>query len=813
MDKITYITTIAAISKLPEGINFPLGKIVVGSTTLEQIVKKERLEKNMKYYELSLNDDEKAYVLIFKFFGAYIDSKLEQLGRLYGFPRGFPILYIPSTEYFHVFGFYPKFANDDRQQRVENSVFANGSYLSGSIKISGFLGGILPFIHGGQTYALFASKNSIEQGDIGTSGKSYVRGVMNISNEYISEEALRNLAETRAHLYGEFVADFDIAHGQPLPFDEQHPNGKNSMVCTMIAFGQTSNPQTNSPTDRFIRYMTGDEINDFCRRFNIPRVGQFNISGKENISSFMTELESVRDTMTYSKLVHIFSNHGVTVVDIRLTHDMIYATDIIEGLVLNIDGTIIKYKFPGYTMRTMFVRSAIQKGLVGEAITENAQQFVSRWVITPAQRSIYLQKCIAAMNLINSNSLTNQSEFATETAIHIMACEAVDKMTFEQVDNSVETTSSSGSVNIILVNGIIGSGKTTLMNKLAEIIPNSKAIDGDSLFPEINSAKSSSLTMTLGQERNYYTRSLILGAIMSNKIPIISTGGGVFCENDGSCMIIRMINEAFGLDVNLIQIVVDQSFEQIVEVVEKTFPFYTSENATTSVSKVITERVQDGRWTLPKGVTLQKFVSDISTRSAANQRFAEGIARSATHTFGIHAITSESRQQFIDSTPDFNIVTSALVEQTVPKSIKLTQLRFLTECDFGSGAHVGHITIAYNRNGMTYTLQDLAAINFKLPFQEKFPALKITVPASNPKKNIVFASPAIPSVHSDGSDHMTINSGIHEASRVKNVSLAVYQKESTITLDADTKNSATYDLTRRVVENCTMTNYGVFGIV
>jgi len=61
--------------------------------------------------------------------GAYIimvkgqnDGLLIKLGKGYGFPRGFPIFWVPNviTRYF---GFLPKFSNDDRQYLGKSLIF------------------------------------------------------------------------------------------------------------------------------------------------------------------------------------------------------------------------------------------------------------------------------------------------------------------------------------------------------------------------------------------------------------------------------------------------------------------------------------------------------------------------------------------------------------------------------------------------------------------------------------------------------------------------------------------------------------------
>ena len=841
MSSITYISSekISVLDKLQEQVRFPLERVIVGETNLQQIIKKEKLERNMSYHEITLDDGQLAYLLLFKFHGPAIDRTLEKLARLYEFPRGFPILYIPSTDYLHVFGFYPKFANDYRQQKVDESVFANGSYLSGSIKISGYLGGVLPFIHNGRTYVLFASKNSILQ-NVDSRGQSFVSGVIDITTRFISEEAIMELAKTGAHLYGEFVANFDIVHGQTLPFNSENPNGISSMVCTMIGYGQIRTPsgiRDNTPVDKIIRYMTGSELNKFCVRFNIPRIGQFSISGREKIIAFMNDLESNRDMMTYSMLVEIFAKNGVDLFNVCLTHDKIYATDVIEGLVLNIDGNIIKYKFPGYTMRTMFCRSAIEHKSDSQQILESAKRFVNSWVISLKSR--YIQKCVAVMNLINSGTLLNKGQFAEGTADHIMACELIDQMTFSDDVKIASMDNFSGIVNIVIINGIIGSGKSTVAKKVSSMIHNAMEIDGDSLFPQLNHKQSTALTMSLGQERNHYTRWQIINAILNGKIPVISTGGGVLCDNDGNCLIPLMIRNAFNVDVNMIQIVVDQTFDKIEPIVDTSFEFYASDQSRISVKNVIFDRIACGQWKIPKGGNQEKFVNDIASRSSVNQRFAEGIAEVASHKFGFPGITKKSRDQFMTSnlTEFDQQLSGILVRQSIPTSVLLTQVRLLISGlhageetrmsglpageftrmsgDFGTATHVGHITATYHNRSASYTLEHLSEIESRLSLTDPIYATKITIltPTKNSKKNLVFLAPVVGKVHEDQSDHVTINSGVHSPDKMKEVSQSVRADLKDIILDPSNSSCTKYDLTKKIVEVGTIVNHGVFGIV
>ena len=812
--------SIKSIGTLPLGIIFPLNAVKVGNTTLADIIQKEKLHKNVSYYKIDLDGPGTvAYLMMFKFHGFANDRKLEFMGKRYGFPRGFPIVYIPSTGYVHSFGFYPKFENDSRQEKVNKSVFADAKHISGSIKISGFLGQINPFIHNDTVYVFFTSKNSANY-DTDEKTKPFVQGVHDIARQYISDSALIALAEMGAHVCGEFMANFDITHGQSLMCTAEQPNGMNSMVCTMIGFGFTTmSKYARTPTDKLIDYMNGVEINQICSQYNIPRVGQFTLIGTENIIPFMEKLEEYRDQMTYSLLCQIFAEFNVNVFNSCLTHDQIYNSDIIEGLVLNIDGKIVKYKFPGYTRRTMQCRTAIEKNIVDADLHKQIRNFVDIWVIHDQNKQEYIEKCMATMIMARDINISTHPLFllfSPNTSIHIIASEIIDAMSREDVSALASETginqifqapNMTHAVNVIIINGAIGNGKSTIMKKLAECVPGSEMIDGDSLVPAIGEKQSMTLTLTCGQERNVYTQWLLLRSLLNGKIPIISTGGGVFCDK-GACIIRSLVKNAFNLNVNMIQIVVGGT-TQCAKMTEPDFEFYESDETIASVRDVVNRRLQTDHWTLPKGTNKGAFIEKIQQISIGNKQFAECIFDSAVCCWKFPQITPDTRDIFLslDLSEFMKEFSQNIVAQTVPSTINLSQIRILTLVESSNGNNMGHITVAYNQKPNSYTLPDLIQIENKMPLYRKVVGSKITINSSN-KKNLLIAVPETHLIHSDGSDHVTINSGVHKPSHMKTVAFMIRSNKNTVTLDTNT-----YNLQTKIMTPCTLTNCGIFGIV
>lgn len=93
------------------------------------------------------------------------DKKLVSLGRQKcAFPRGFPILFKldenGEINFIKLFGFYPKFDNDDRNDEINFNKLPKLDKIEFFYKFSGFLGQVITFEHNNELYWAACSKNS-----------------------------------------------------------------------------------------------------------------------------------------------------------------------------------------------------------------------------------------------------------------------------------------------------------------------------------------------------------------------------------------------------------------------------------------------------------------------------------------------------------------------------------------------------------------------------------------------------------------------------------------------------------------------------
>ena len=88
------------------------------------------------------------------FIVGFRDAVLEKLADKYHFPRGFPIIWIPQ-EMLHLYGFYPKFKNDE----INNHNYNEVDKIVFNHKYSGFLGQFISFKINENYYYTTCSKN------------------------------------------------------------------------------------------------------------------------------------------------------------------------------------------------------------------------------------------------------------------------------------------------------------------------------------------------------------------------------------------------------------------------------------------------------------------------------------------------------------------------------------------------------------------------------------------------------------------------------------------------------------------------------
>jgi shikimate kinase len=580
---------------------------------------------NVKYFRSS---DLDGVILII--ISGNSDKLLNRLASECQFPRGFPIIYIPNKS-IHMYGFYPKFENDDRQDVIENSdEFKDIAYLTFNYKYSGFLGQLIPFKYNDTYYYTTCAKNS--------TGNKFSKEIHRIIKDKCTQEVIEDLVEKNLHICGETMSKYDQVHGSKVLQD--------SFIVTMIAVGHCVNfsyvtkdtnvdqdASANAEEDGFFSFGLDNEVlssdEDVSSELEVVSIyGHTYSESEKSLIKFLNGVEVLEKSLEYSFSVdNIFTINDKSILFLQtLSKDRNYLNltrfqqiiddlgsvvevksgnfdhasalgDVLEGIIIKIlynngNKKTLKLKFPYYTIRTMFLRNTFFKlndesskvnlnyiNSLAEVITNNPcggsaykdaiARFKDQWVINDGVGKLYydlvcnllcenLQAwCADYINLYTSfiqsdevnGLLYSEGSSANEIgypfyAFHIYVIDRVFNELFPSVNTFekarevlqqrnmdvpviLSSVKASTPVNIIFVFGAIGTGKSTFGNKLQKLIGDGSVhIDGDILDLEV-----SENVYALGEERNPYTIWKMIEAMLLNgKLPIITTGGGVFSD-------------------------------------------------------------------------------------------------------------------------------------------------------------------------------------------------------------------------------------------------------------------------------------------
>jgi len=303
---------------------------------------------------------------------AHADFILERLGRQHGMPRGFPVLWWPGRKV-QMFGFRPKFANDTRQEQAD--ICGTGFRGLGTFKKwSGFLGQLLAFEHGGVPRWAVCSKNS----GAGTFADDAAR----LFEQVLTPAAVDRMVADRVHVCAEMMSANDQGHGASVL--------REAPVVTSVGVGTTVNIAGRSVIEsepgRFVRFMGFKDTIDFCRANGFP-VGNAIVATAVAADALLSKLSDHRDEMTnamFDKIVDgVAAEYPANLLKMEgtVSHDEVLG-DTLEGLVMHAfsvdegvdvshdqvvkaietgQTTVVKFKFPAYTVRTMCIRAALGK--------------------------------------------------------------------------------------------------------------------------------------------------------------------------------------------------------------------------------------------------------------------------------------------------------------------------------------------------------------------------------------------------------------------------------------------------------------------
>lgn len=359
------------------------------------------------------------------FFLILISSKdtdlLRTLGEAHNFPRGYPIIWKPS-ERLHLFGFYPKFKNDEMYHAAP---IAGVERLSLSIKWSGFLFALLAFHHNGCDYWIVTSKNS------GNCCDSGVEDFTQLAADVLSNElgdklpaTIRILARSQTYLCGECMSMKDQGHGYAYKKDAA------VVTCAGRYDNQYEVQCPNRNVRNLLMHLPPGEVRAIAQECKLRCIQTVEVPAKK-VASVVAELEKNRDFLTTLSLMELLKSHGLPVEQFE-EHDEVIASNTVEGLVMqyqyrNKASLRVKWKLPRYTLVTMLIRQVYKEKISGHALVDLCTSTAKRWSLSHEGCKYYTMFGMVACDIVK------QLHSGGPVAPWIAAAERVFAMDKEEV--------------------------------------------------------------------------------------------------------------------------------------------------------------------------------------------------------------------------------------------------------------------------------------------------------------------------------------------------------------------------------------------
>lgn len=415
-------------------------------------------------------------------------------------------------------------------------------------------------------------------------------------------------------------------------------------------------------------------------------------------------------------------------------------------------------------------------------LKSKARDFVDYWCVSENGKRYWYNKALSGFLVYHEGFKTTD---IGEGGVHI---DLADYLELTPNDNNVETEFSDAlkehsNAVVIIVTGPIGCGKSTVAQRLYQRSPEMfEHIDGDVLgFNE-------TLVRSLKAERNDFTMWKVVETLMNGKIPIISTGGGAIVDGKGVRLELdERITKALHIRpmyITLTPVMNDMSLERI----------YKESDVT---RKAVVQRLRSGKWTATGKEEM--FIDEIVNRSRENYRFACTILSCTDYHFEYDPVTP-SNFNFVNpltvDTGNKILCLCTTYGKSVGQSLKLSyqQLRVLVYID--TIDMYKHITLSYDDDRST-------EVDLKYLRSTELGVCKgklYTLHSKNDKKKKISVVLPEKLYHSDGSTHITINSGQHLAKKMRDVAIAIRKSQSEILVDSATYlNTGDYT---EVIVNC-----------
>lgn len=756
-------------------------------TNFSKLIRSHNLKVNIFYCSIP-----NVYTVMIS---GYNDKTLIDLARKYNFPRGLPVIWVPGVS-IKMFGFFPKFDNDDRAEITDTKEFEDITSLTAFEKWSGFLIQFITFEHP-ETHEICwtaTSKNSANSNSI------FIQDAKRLFAPQVTPELLSTLNTRGLHICAEGISFQDQTHGAVVI--------KEAAVVTAIGQGRTfllSAGREIVVPKTFVDFFSPLDMIEFCVANKLSCGSAYIAENPKDCKDFLSALSERRDFLTASSFQEIIQQNKIKVLPGTVNHGDLLG-ECLEGLVVrstrNDQVKVFKFKFANYVVRTMCLRTEFPPStpagepaapfMINATHPDKIEGFISHWCVSNAGREYWRNWCMLAF-VIRAGKWPKHNLVAD----HIIVAEFTKEQFDPKIDYSGEfkhLLKMTNSGTVVVAVGPVGSGKTTVAQIVCDKCPNSVHIDGDLL------GLTSGQVLALGQERNDYTIFQVIRTLMEGKIPVLSTGGGVLFDYKGNFVLMDRIFKALGINVEL-----------IVYTPEGDLPAVYADTA--RVKQCVIERVQRKEWKLPeKYKTVDAFANFIAGLSSKNLKFAETLVTNASQHRTYPVITASNRDQVISDLKAKPFEISAAHCEC--STGRFNQIRLLMEVKTKTETfrQIGHITWIFDTNGVQWSLEDFKKLREKYPEGTVSGQIITGLSSGSKQKNseIRFTIPDTP-IHDDKSTHVTLDPGSHAPVCMKTAAFELAQGKKSVTLpEKNGKDTKTYTSFKR--EACEMVVLGAFGI-
>lgn len=695
----------------------------------------------------------------------HIDRKLIAWANTpFKFPRGFVVdITTPTDPKFR--GFLPKFSNDARSQTIVAGEYEGVTKAIITPKASGFLINIIV------TKGKFRLINKNSYGTAFTEKANEIFEEWVVAHEKQAKALKLKCEMDGLTLSAEFMHTEDKMHG--------YVAKKNCFAVTCISSGKDDSDDSEAA----LQYFSFAEKDALCREFDLPYFPSWVVGGEgevdgggddllgeedgNDVAIFMERFNQIRDNMTYRTFDLLMATKA-TILDPGNFDHLANIGDTLEGAIMfctMADGTqmIKKVKLPRYTCCTMIYRQLLGSPL-NKSLIRKIRKGVEAWTVSEEGYNKWVTITLGAFSL--SGRIDDPETFIDNGNHASTWLKALERpLTVEEflVKHGIGTRPQ---LLLVAIVGPVGYGKSSLGTQVAKIVRRGHHIDGDKL-----DLGSEAEVLRLGKERTPYTLYKIAEAWMDNKVPIISTGGGVLDKVE--TFVATMFPKH---ELNLITIVPSN---------------YHRTYNTWKVDDVVTRRITAGVWTLPPGQAMPKFIAKIQKLSTGNVRFAEKLSEMADVTFTYGNLCPETAAIY-NTIPILEYTSK--IKANVPTSLVYQQHRILTTCPLVP--KYGHITLEFvdgtaagaggyeaaARSGGVTTKNKTDIVNC----EGEVDAILLTIKNKKGCQLVVVPDNKVVRVVDDDNNsktHMTVNAGPHAPVKMGDVAASFLKGDTEVMVD------------------------------